>query len=107
MLDDHRPYDCLHAVISDGGEYCYLIAKRRARHSAWLHRLAPMAATVSYSELLYCSAPNLFARHLERINLAIIRRQRTAGLVADDHLFPLPCPQGIPIDDRGFYRSPL
>ena len=34
-------------------------------------------------------------------------KQRTAGLVADDHLFPMPHPRGIAVDDQGFYRSPL
>jgi acetoacetyl-CoA synthetase len=101
IFHDHLPYDCLHAVMSDGAEYCYLIAKRRVRPRARLHPKFP------YSELLYCSAPNLFARHLERIKLAIIRRQQSAALVADKHLFPLPCPRGIPLNDHAFYRSSL
>jgi acetoacetyl-CoA synthetase len=103
IFDDHLPYDCLHAVVSHGMECCYLVAKRRVHPSAWLRRVAPIA----YSELLYCSPPHLLARYLEHIKLALMRKQRTAGLVADDRLFPTPLPRGIAIDDQAFYRSPL
>ena len=107
IFDDHRPCDCLHAVVSHGPESCYLVAKRRVRPRTWLHRLAPMAPKVAHSELLYCSAPHLLTRHLEPIKRALMRKQRTAGLIADDRLFPNPRPRGIAIDDQGFYRSPL
>jgi acetoacetyl-CoA synthetase len=94
---DHLPHDCLHAVISDGTEYLYLVAKRRVHG----------ARRVPYSELLYVSAPSLLARHLERIKLAIIRKQRTLAVEADEHLFLLSTPRGIRFENHAFCRSSL
>ena len=103
IFDDHQRYDCLHAILSEAGEYCFLIAKRRVRPS----RKIPIVHQFPYSELLYCSAPDILARHLERMKLVIIRRQRTAALVADERMFPKPGPRCIPFKDCNFYRSSL
>jgi acetoacetyl-CoA synthetase len=98
---DHLPHDCLHSVISEGTEYLYLVAKRRVR-SAWRVRVR-----VPYSDLLYVSAPSLLARHLERIKLAIMLKQRTLAVEADEHLFPLSTPRGLRFENHAFCRSSL
>ena len=63
-------------------------------------------AGIPYSDVLHCSAPPLLARHLERIKLAVLRRQRTAALVADARLFP-ERPRGQSVVTRMCHRSPL
>ena len=100
ILHDHLPYDCLHAVISDGGETCYVIAKRRRRR---LHRFAPIA--LPYSELLHCSSPEVLARHLERVKLTIMWRHRAVALVADEHLLPALYSRGIELKNESLYRA--
>jgi acetoacetyl-CoA synthetase len=104
IFHDHLPYDCVHAVISEGAEYCYVVAKRRVRRTP-VHRLFPLMTKFPYSELIYCSAPKILARHLERIKFGILRRQRTAALVADEHLFPLSSPRGLKLRKEALYRA--
>ncbi len=65
-----------------------------------------MGAKIPYSDILYCSDPCLLARHLEWAKLAIMRRQRTFFLFADERVFPVP-PRGVPFEALQFYRSPL
>lgn len=105
VFDDHAPYDCLQFVVRDGPDYAYCVVKRRTRRSPrrlrWL-----FSAKIPYSEVLHCSAPRLLARHLERVKLAVLRRQRTAALVADARLFPVR-PRGLLITGHACYRSPL
>jgi acetoacetyl-CoA synthetase len=60
---------------------------------------------IPYSDILHCSAPELLSRHLERVKLAILRRQRTAALVAETGLFPVR-PRGLMRSRRTCYRSP-
>jgi acetoacetyl-CoA synthetase len=105
IFDDHSPYGCLHAVLSEGGEFCYLVAKRRVSARAPLGRAFPIAIHFPYSELLYCSAPDIVARHMERTKLAILYRQRTAALVAEQHIFPKSSLAGIALDGHCLYRS--
>jgi acetoacetyl-CoA synthetase len=45
-------------------------------------------------------------RHLERVKLAILRRQRTAALVAEARIFPVP-PRGMMLPMITCFRSPL
>jgi acetoacetyl-CoA synthetase len=101
IFDDHAPYDCLQLVVCDGPDYAYIVVKRRGRQ---VPRLLP--PKVPYSEILHCSEPRLLARHLERVKLAILRRQRTAALVADARLFPVR-PRGMAHRKPTCYRSPL
>lgn len=95
IFDDHAPYDCLQLVLVDGPEKSYLVAKRR------LLRHLPV------SELFYCSAPDLLARHLERVKLAVLRRQRTLALVAEANLFRRPHPRGLSSQRVVLVRSPI
>jgi acetoacetyl-CoA synthetase len=104
IFRDHLPYDCLHAVVSEGADYCYVVAKRRVRRRP-LHSLVPVATKIPYSELLYCSAPKILQRHLERIKLAIMRRQRTIALVVDEHLSPALRSHGIAFRNEALYRA--
>ncbi|MBV9250379.1 MAG: hypothetical protein JO227_14185 [Acetobacteraceae bacterium] len=75
ILDDHAGCDCLPVLLMDEGKSCLIIAQRRRRHRG--NRDTKMLA---YSEILYCSSPPLLRRHLERVKLALMRRQRTLGL---------------------------
>jgi acetoacetyl-CoA synthetase len=109
IFDDHAPYDCLQLTVSDGSDHAYLVVKRRthrlaARRLGGLGRVLP--ARIPYSDILHCSAPELLSRHLERVKLAILRRQRTVALVAEARLFPVR-PRGVLRPMRTCYRSPL
>jgi acetoacetyl-CoA synthetase len=103
LLDDHARYDCLHVSMSDGTQVAYMIVKRRVLR---LRRYGPILSRVGFplSEILYCSAPTFFLDHLERIKLAILRRQRTIGLIASERLLPA-MPRSIPLKRQAFYRS--
>jgi acetoacetyl-CoA synthetase len=74
-----------------------LTARRRRR---------VLTVRIPYSDILYCSAPELLSRHLEPVKLAILRRQRTAALVAEARLFPVQ-PRGILLPMPTCYRSRL
>jgi acetoacetyl-CoA synthetase len=106
IFDDHAPYDCLQLAISDGSDLAYLVVKRRvhrlARRLGGLGKVLPVR--IPYSDILYCSAPELLSRHLERVKLAILLRQRTAVLVADARLFPVR-PRGVLRPRITCYRS--
>jgi acetoacetyl-CoA synthetase len=109
IFDDHAPYDCLQLIVSDGSDLAYLVVKRRvhrlnARRLWGLGKVLPVR--LPYSDILHCSAPELLSRHLERVKLAILRRQRTAALVAEARLFPVR-PRGVMLSLRSCYRSPL
>ncbi|MGY8661363.1 acetoacetate--CoA ligase [Bradyrhizobium sp. UFLA05-109] len=103
IFDDHARYDCLQLTVSDGPDHAYLVVKRRL---ASKRRRRALPARIPYSDILYCSAPELLARHLERVKLAILRRQRTAALVAEARLFPVR-PRGLLLPMQTCYRSPL
>ena len=108
IFDDHAPYDCLQLTVSDGSDHAYLVVKRRthrlnARRLGGLGKVLPVR--IPYSDILHCSAPELLLRHLERVKLAILRRQRTAALVAEARLFPVR-PRGVMLPQRTCYRSP-
>ena len=59
------------------------------------------------SDLLYCSAPSLLARHLERVKLAIIWRQRSVALTAEAGLFGALRPRGKVIRQPMLFRSSI
>jgi acetoacetyl-CoA synthetase len=59
------------------------------------------------SDLLYCSAPSLVARHLERVKLAIIWRQRSVALTAEADLFGALRPLGKVIRQPMLFRSSI
>lgn len=108
IFDDHAPYDCLQLTVSDGSDHAYLVVKRRthrlnARRLGGLAKVLPVR--IPYSDILHCSAPELLLRHLERVKLAILRRQRTAALVAEARLFSVR-PRGVMLPQRTCYRSP-
>jgi len=104
IFDDHVGCDCLPLSLSAGSEHTLLIVKRRVGGNARLNRLFSTAAKVAYSEILYCSDPNMLARHLERAKLAILRRQRTLLLVCDERLFAK-LPKGLLFEAPALYRS--
>ncbi|MXP63095.1 acetoacetate--CoA ligase [Roseomonas sp. M0104] len=105
IFDDHAPYDCLQLTVRDGSDYAYLVVKRRTHRVAARRLERIVRLRVPYSDILHCSAPDLLSRHLERVKLAILRRQRTAALVADARLFGRQ-PAGVLIPARSCYRSP-
>ena len=99
IYDDHAPYDCLHMTASDAGGTAYLVVKRRRRRVPWW-------TSIPFSQILYCSAPDVLARNLERIKLAIMRQQKTCGIAMHERFFPK-VPRAIRTKDIAQYRSPV
>ena len=104
----HRMIAC-NSPSATAHDHAYLVVKRRV-HRLNARRLGGLAEVlpvpIPYSDILHCSAPELLSRHLERVKLAILRRQRTAALVAEARLFPVR-PRGVMLPLRTCYRSPL
>ena len=96
IYDDHASYDCLQMTARDAGGTAYLVAKRRLRRV----RSAP----IPLSQILYCSAPDVLARNLERIKLAIMWQQKTFGIAINERLFPK-APRAIRQEAIAQYRS--
>jgi acetoacetyl-CoA synthetase len=108
IFDDHAPYDCLQLLVEEGDERAYVVVKRRVHRPVGGARLGRLVKLLPvrfvYSDILHCSSPELLARHLERVKLAILRRQRTAALAAEARLFPVR-PRGMLFPRRTCYRS--
>ena len=107
IFDDHAPYDCLQLTVSEGSDHAYLVVKRRT-HRLNTSRLGGLAGVlpvrIPYSDILMqCTGAAVAAS--ERVKLAILRRQRTAVLVAEARFFPVR-PRGVPVPLRTRYRSP-
>jgi acetoacetyl-CoA synthetase len=100
IYDDHASYDCLHMTARDGGGTAYLVVKRRVHRVAWA-----WSARIPFSQILYCSAPDVLARNLERIKLAIMWQQKTFGIAMNERLFPK-APRAIRREDIALYLSP-
>ena len=103
IYDDHASYGCLQMTARDAGGTAYLVVKRhlvkrRVRRLAW-------TAKVPFSQILYCSAPDVLARNLERIKLAIMWQQKTFGIAINERLFPT-APRAIRQKAISQYRSP-
>jgi GNAT superfamily N-acetyltransferase len=96
IYDDHASYGFLHMTARDAGGTAYLVVKRRMRRV----RSAP----IPVSQILYCSAPDVLARNLERIKLAIMWQQKTFGIAMNERLFPK-APRAIRREDIAQYRS--
>jgi acetoacetyl-CoA synthetase len=109
IFDDHAPYDCLQLTVTDGSDYAYLVVKRRI-HRVAASRLGRLARVlplgIPYSDILHCSSPEVLSRHLERVKLAILRRQRTAALVVEAQPVEVR-PRGVTLPERTCYRSPI
>jgi acetoacetyl-CoA synthetase len=99
IYDDHASYDCLHMTARDAGGTAYLVVKRRVHRVAWA-----WSARIPLSQILYCSAPDVLARNLERIKLAIMWQQKTFGIAMNERLFPK-APRAIRRKDIAQYRS--
>src|SRR6266446_1883340 len=93
IFDDHAPYGCLQLVLQSGAEKAHLVVKRRT------------IGRFPVSDLLYCSAPSLLARYLERVKLAVIRRQRSVALTAEAGIFGAPRPLGVVVSRPMLFRS--
>ncbi len=106
IFDDHAPYPVLQLLLEDCAEHAYVVVKRRMLYLTRLRLPLPKGTRVPYSDLLYCSAPKLLARHLERVKLAILRRQRTALLVADTRMLD-GATRGPILRQPAQYRSPM
>ena len=104
IYDDHASYDCLHMTARDAGGTAYLVVKRRlvkrrVRRLAW-------TAKVPFSQIMYCSAPDVLARNLERIKLAIMWQQKTFGIAMNERFLPK-APRAIRQEAIAQYRSPV
>jgi GNAT superfamily N-acetyltransferase len=98
IYDDHASYGFLHMTARDAGGTAYLVVKRRVRRVR--------SVRVPLSQVLYCSAPDVLARNLERIKLAIMWQQKTFGIAMNERLFPK-APRAIRREDIAQYRSPV
>jgi hypothetical protein len=83
----------------DAAGTAYLVVKRRMHRVAW-------SAGIPFSQILYCSAPDVLVRNLERIKLAIMWQQKTFGIAMNERLFP-EAPRAIREKDIAQYRSPV
>jgi acetoacetyl-CoA synthetase len=100
LLDDHIDTDCLHVLVRDRQQTCYMMVKRRTYQvRAWSPWLAA-------SKVLYCSNPELVALHLERVKLAILLRQGTMALVMLARWFSTP-PAGMATESHMLIRSSM
>jgi len=106
IFDDHAPYDCLQLAVQDGPEHAYIVVKRRVMPVPKLASLLHAGMTMPCSEILHCSNPPLLTRHLERVKLAILWRQRTVLLLAETRRFPRRL-HGATMKERASYRSRL
>jgi acetoacetyl-CoA synthetase len=106
IFDDHAPYDCLQLAVQDGPEHAYIVVKRRVMPVPKLVSLLHAGMTMPCSEILHCSNPPLLMRHLERVKLAILWRQRTVLLLAEARLFPQRL-RGATMKEHATYRSRL
>jgi acetoacetyl-CoA synthetase len=97
IYDDHASYDCLQMTARDAGGTAYLVVKRRLR--------PVRSARIPLSQILYCSAPDVLVRNLERIKLAIMWQQKTFCIAMNERLFPK-APRAIRRGDIAQYRSP-
>jgi len=105
VFDDHAPY-CLQLLVREGDDQAFIVAKRRMMLLPKIGQLLRATIRMPCSDVLYCSNPHLLARHLERVKLAILRRQRTVLLAVYAGLFP-ERPRGPTRTDVAFYRSSL
>lgn len=103
IYDDHASYGCLQMTARDAGGTAYLVVKRRLVKRR-LRRLA-WTARIPFSQILYCSEPDVLARNLERIKLAIMWQQKTFGVAMSERLFPK-APRAIRQEVIAQYRSP-
>ena len=62
-----------------------------------------MYRLIPYSEVIYCSAPDMLIYYLERVKLSVMQRQWTAGLVVSSEL--LPEVSGLQIESLAVFRS--
>jgi acetoacetyl-CoA synthetase len=76
ILNDHAPYEGLPVLMIDDAEALLIVRRRYFRGV----RLLPC------SEVLYCSAPAVLKRHVEAVKLAVMREQKTLGLLFGEHL---------------------
>jgi acetoacetyl-CoA synthetase len=104
IFDEHSAYDCLQGVVVDGKSYAYLVVKRRVWRPRILRRHVPRSVGIPISMILHCCAPEIIARHLERLKLALFIRQRTIALLAYGQLFCSP-PRAFSRRNFTWYRS--
>ena len=93
LLDDHIGFPCLPMALIDlDGRTAFMMFGHRRYHRGM----------IPYSQVFYCSAPNVLKRHLEWVKLAVMRRQRTVGLLISEQLSP---PSGLRVTSHTLFRS--
>lgn len=98
LLHDLRDTACGHFLLREGARRCYFVVKKR-------HDLRLCAQTLWTSDVLYCSDPELLHRHLERVVLAVLARQRTCALMADSRILGRKGPLGLRVEDKKYIRG--
>ncbi len=92
-INDHVPYGCLAVLIRSRGEQCLIVSKKRIKRG------------VPFSEILFVSSAELFARHLEAIKWYVMAKQCTIAVMGDSRLFGKSRPCGILMRREVLFRS--
>ena len=72
ILNDHLRYNCTHILITDGDDYCYIIAKREAvRYSAYLR-------------IIYLSKPEVILSDIYKVVSSLCKLQRVVSVAIDE-----------------------
>ncbi|WP_448187846.1 GNAT family N-acetyltransferase [Azospirillum sp. sgz301742] len=93
ILDDHVPYGCLALLAQRDGGRCLLVVKRRT------------VRRVPLSEILFASAPDFLARHIDAIAWTLTVRQRTLAVSGDRRLFGDAPPRSFFLKSISMVRS--
>lgn len=72
---DHQGIGCQHTVLVDDSGYCYVVSRKRKRKQ------------LVFSEILYVSDAPMMRRHLERLKISLLARDRTLVLACDEHIY--------------------
>lgn len=80
-FQDHQGIGCLHTVVVAKNQQLYVVSRKRRRRG------------LTFSEILYASCRHMLHRHLERLKLSILRRDRTFVLACDERIYGKP-PRG-------------
>jgi acetoacetyl-CoA synthetase len=99
VFHDHKRSDCLHAVVTWKNEYCYLLSKRRTSSVGGVR--------VAYSDIFYCSKPEILERHLERVKLAVLWRQKTLFMGFCETTMRQIHTKGVSRAGTALFRSPV
>jgi hypothetical protein len=110
---DHLPCPVKHYVLRDGGEYSYLVLKRRLVPGEVAFSRIPVRKVrlmwYPCMEVLHLGNAGLAVRNWGRLVCTILRRERVLAVVAAERFLGRSAPAGARLDHRNYLlaRSPL